>query len=207
MLADQLDFVIGVDTHRDRHALALLRSDGAGLGERELEASLRGYAQALAFARAQASGRRAWAIEGSGCYGKGLARFLAAAGELVLEVERPKREGRRGRLKSDALDALRAARLALAGEELARPREGGSREALRCLLRTRASALSARTAALNQLLALLVGCPEPLREELRSLSRARLLSRLLALRPQRRQQPELRGTLLALRRSPTGSWR
>src|SRR5207247_7666575 len=39
----------------------------------------------------------------------------------------------------------------------------------------------------------------PLRSELRSLSRARLLCRLSATRPQRRHDPELRGTLLALR--------
>jgi hypothetical protein len=40
---------------------------------------------------------------------------------------------------------------------------------------------------------------EPLRAELRSLTRARLLRRLAAVRPGRRHDPELRGTLLALR--------
>jgi transposase len=46
---------------------------------------------------------------------------------------------------------------------------------------------------------LLVSTPEPLRAELRSLSRAQLLRRLAAVRPERRQDAELRGTLLALR--------
>jgi transposase len=45
----------------------------------------------------------------------------------------------------------------------------------------------------------LVTTPEPLRGELRPLTRARLLSRLAATRPERRQDPELRGSLLALR--------
>jgi transposase len=44
-----------------------------------------------------------------------------------------------------------------------------------------------------------VSAPEPLRAELRPLTRARLLRRLAAVRPKRCQDPELRGTLLALR--------
>jgi transposase len=41
--------------------------------------------------------------------------------------------------------------------------------------------------------------PEPLRAELRPLKQARLLALLAATRPQSRQDPELRGALLALR--------
>ena len=199
MLADRLDYVIGVDTHRDRHALAVIRGrDGARLVEGETGADEAGYAQALALAREHAPGRRAWALEGTGSYGKGLARLLEHHGELVCEVERPRRDGRGGRLKSDPLDALRAARTLLAEQRLATPRSGGRREALRCLLVTREGAVSARRAALNQLRALLVGCPEPLRGELRALTRARLLRRLVGSRPGRHRDPELAGTLLAL---------
>jgi transposase len=67
MLADGLDFVIGVDTHRDRHALALVACPGGALvGEVVVGADERGYAAALAFAAEQARGRRVWALEGSG---------------------------------------------------------------------------------------------------------------------------------------------
>ena len=59
--------------------------------------------------------------------------------------------------------------------------------------------MNARRAGLCQLRDLLVTTPEPLRSELRSLTRARLLRRLAAIRPDGRQRPELRGTLLALR--------
>src|SRR2546426_4216497 len=101
MLAEELDFVIGVDTHADSHTLAFVAAPSGGLlGQQTIAPTARGYDQALRIARAQASGRRAWALEGSGCYGAGLARFLAERGERVLEVERPTRQQRR-RGKSD----------------------------------------------------------------------------------------------------------
>ena len=99
-----------------------------------IAADEQGYAAALALACEHAPGRRAWAIEGTGCYGKGPARSLARQGERVLEVERPKRQGGRGRAKSDRLDALRAARSLLAEERPALPRAAGARESLRVLL-------------------------------------------------------------------------
>ena len=46
---------------------------------------------------------------------------------------------------------------------------------------------------------MLVTTPEPLRGELRGLTRSPLLNRLAAIRPDSRRDPELRGTLLALR--------
>ena len=63
----------------------------------------------------------------------------------------------------------------------------------------REGAVNAKRAGLCQLRDLLVTTPEPLRAELRPLTQARLLARLAATRPQRRQDPELRGALLALR--------
>jgi len=116
----------------------------------------------------------------------------------VLEVGRTRRE-RRSHAKTDALDALRAARSVLGAAKLASPRAGGEREALRALTVARAGALTAKKAGLCQLRALLVTCPEPLRSELRLLTRARLLRRLQAVRPERHRDAELRGTLIALR--------
>jgi len=164
MVADSFDVVIGVDTHRDSHALALVRCrDGALLEERVLPANRAGYRAALRAGRGGGV-RRLWALEGCGCYGAGLARFLAERGERVVEVERPAREGGRRRLKSDALDALRAARAALASQALAEPRAAGSREALRVLLAAREGAVTSRRAGLNQLRALIVSAPARLRE-------------------------------------------
>jgi transposase len=131
---------------------------GAALFEVQVRASERGYAQALRLAEREAAGRRAWAIEGTGSYGAGLTRFLSARGERVLEVGRTRRE-RRSQAKTDAIDALRAARSVLGTVQLASPRAAGEREALRALMVARAGALAAKKAGLCQLRALLVTCP------------------------------------------------
>lgn len=198
MLADELDYVIGVDPHRDTHALAVLDARSGGVVfEATAVADGEGYESVLRLAEQHAPGRRAFAVEGTGSFGAGLARFLVSHEEWVLELGRLRRERQSG--KSDALDAIRAARSVLGQTRPARPRAGGEREALRALSAAREGAVTARRAGLCQLRGLLVSAPEPLRAELRSLTRAQLLRRLAAVRPEGRQDPELRGTLLALR--------
>jgi transposase len=199
MVADELDFVIGVDPYRDAHSIAVVHAEsGALVLETQVAASVRGYREALRLAEQHAAGRRAWAVEGTGSYGAGLTRLLVEHGERVLEVSRLRRE-RRSQPKTDALDALRAARSVLGGERPAAPRADGEREALRTLMVAREGALVAKKAALCQLRALLVTCPEPLRGELAALTRSRLLARCTRLRPDQRADVGLRGTLVALR--------
>ena len=198
MLADELDYVIGVDPHRDTHALAVVEVRSGGVVfEATAVADGEGYEHVLGLAEQHAPGRRVFAVEGTGSFGAGLTRFLVSQEERVLEVGRLRRERQSG--KSDALDAIRAARSVLGQTRPARPRAGGEREALRALSAAREGAVTARRAGLCQLRGLLVSAPEPLRAELRSLTRAQLLRRLVAVRPHGRQDPELRGTLLALR--------
>lgn len=199
MLADQLDFVVGVDPHRDSHALAVVQViSGAVVFEASFAASSQGYAQALQLVDAHAPGRRVFAVEGSGSFGAGLTRFLGRRGERVLEVSRLRRERRSGG-KTDALDAVRAARSVLGQVRPATPRAGGERQALQVLVAAREGAVNAKCAGLAQLRDLLVTTPEPLRSELRPLTQAPLLRRLAATRPERRRDPELRGSTLALR--------
>jgi transposase len=198
MLADELDFVVGVDPHRDSHAVGVIEvRSGVVAFEASVSADSSGYAEALGLAQQHAPGRRAFAIEGTGSFGAGLTRFLVEHGEQVFEVGRLRRERRSGG-KTDALDAIRAARSVLTQKRGAVPRSAGEREALRALMAAREGAAVAKQAGLNQLYALLVTALEPLRAELRGLTRARLLNRLTAMRPARRRDPELRGTLLAL---------
>jgi transposase len=167
MLAERADHVIGVDTHRDAHAAAIVAAGtGAVLAQTTITADAAGYGRLLRFARRRAEGARAWAIESSGSYGAGLAAFLLEHGEWVVEVDRPQRPARRNGAKSDALDAIRAAREALEREHLAQPRGRGEREAVRVLLTTRRGAVRARTQAINQLKALVVSAGEPLRRQL-----------------------------------------
>jgi transposase len=200
MLADELDYVIGVDTHRDEHVLAVLTAAaGAVVAGEALPANTRGYRETLRFAECYAAGRRAWAIEGTGSYGAGLARFLAGRGETVLEVSRTPRAERRLRGKDDTLDAARTARAALANDTLALPRSGERREALRLLLVARRSAVDVRREALTQLRGVIVTAPERLREELRGLPTGKLLHRCSRLRRSSAASVDELATKLVLR--------
>jgi hypothetical protein len=162
MLEGRIEHVIGVDTHRDSHAAAVLDPTGGLLAQVQTPASQAGYEQLLGFVAERAPGRRCWALEGTGCYGAGLASFLLDHGEWVVEIDRPKRTGRT-QAKSDALDAIRAGREALSRDQLACPRQRGQREALRVLQLTRAGAVKVAADARRHLKALLVTAPEPLR--------------------------------------------
>src|SRR5438132_8004757 len=180
LLEDQLAYIIGVAPHRDVHSLAVAQIvSGAVVFESTIEANSVGYAQALKLADAHACGRRAFAVEGTGSFGAGLTRFLTGRGERVLEVCRLRRERRSGG-KTDALDAVRAARSVLTSERPAIPRAGGERQALQALVAARAGAVNAKRAGLCQLRDLLITTPEPLRSQLRPLTRAQLLQRLAA---------------------------
>ena len=56
MLADQLDYVVGVDPHRDLHALAVVHVlSGAVVLETTVVAGSDGYAQALKLVEVHAS--------------------------------------------------------------------------------------------------------------------------------------------------------
>jgi transposase len=183
MLADELDYVLGVDTHRDEHVIAVVTAPaGALVAGASAPANARGYGELLRLAERHAPGRRAWAIEGTGSYGSGLCRYLHARGESVLEVSRISRGERRLRGKDDSLDAARTARAALSSETLALPRAGERREALRLLLIARRSAVDVRREALTQLRAVIVTAPESLRQELRRLPTGALLERCSRLR-------------------------
>ena len=151
MLEGQVDVVIGVDTHRDRHAAALLDPNGGVRATLEVPSDRSGHARLFRLAQVHASGRRVWALEGTGCYGAGLTRFLVDQGEWVVEIDRPKRPRGRHGAKSDVLDAIRAGREALARDHLTSPRQRGHREALRVLHTTRAGIVAAGADARRQL--------------------------------------------------------
>src|SRR5437870_3265480 len=182
MLAQRVDHVIGVDTHRDSHTAAVLDTTGGVVADLTVPADAFGYKRVLAFGRTHAPERRAWAIEGTGSFGSGLTTFLLEQGEWVVEIDRPARPARRNGAKSDELDAARAAREALARDHLAQPRRRGDREALRVLLATREGAIVARTKAIGQLKGLIINAPDQLRQQLRRLTTNQQLRRCARLR-------------------------
>jgi transposase len=162
-LAEQVDVVVGVDTHKHTHTAAVVASTTGAVIETITTATDRdGYTELVEMADRHA-GRRAWAIEGTGTYGAGLTRHLHAAGEQVLELDRPQRPPRRMGAKNDELDAVRTARDALGREHNATPRQGPERAALSVLLAARSSAVEAAKVAHVQLQALICAAPDQLR--------------------------------------------
>lgn len=185
MLAELVDVVIGVDTHKDTHSAAVVAAGtGAVLAETTVSADPHGYAELLEFARAH-GGLRGWAVEGASGYGAGLTRHLDAAAELVVELDRPARPGRRAGAKSDPIDAVRAARDGLARARVSRPRAAGERAGLQVLLSTRSAAVDGVTEAKNQLQALVITAPEPVRARFRGHTTTEMLRAASRLRPAR----------------------
>jgi hypothetical protein len=69
MLAEEVDYVVGVDTHRDQHVLAVVvASTGGVIAQRSVRSNARGYVEAMRFAGDHAPGARIWAVEGAGHY-------------------------------------------------------------------------------------------------------------------------------------------
>ena len=86
MLADRVDAVIGVDTHTDTHTAAICDARGAVLAEITVGTDEEGFGQLLDAALKHAPGERlAWALEGTGSYGAGLAKALREIDQEVIE--------------------------------------------------------------------------------------------------------------------------
>jgi transposase len=168
---------VGVDTHKLEHAVCVLDEAGRVVGERTISANRRGYAELAGWIGGLGE-EVIVGIEGAGSYGAGLCAHLLGAGIRVVEVERPKRAERRRGGKSDRIDALIAARKALAGDGLSTPRRGGTRQAIAALLVGHRSCMRERTRLLNELQALVMTGPVVLREQLGSGSGQQLASRL-----------------------------
>ncbi len=200
-LVDLVDHVVGVDPDRDRITAAVVCAKTQGeLASKSFATSPRGYGQALRWVKEKTTdGRRAWSIESSGSYGAGLTATLVAKGEFVIEFDHPRTRPSKDGAKSDALDAVRAARETLGRKTWATPRSRGAREGLRALITARDSAKLARVAAINILKALVVTAPIDLREGLRGLPLGQLVARCQRLRPDSATEPEYAATKLSLR--------
>jgi transposase len=199
MLADQVDVVIGVDTHKHTNTAAVVTAATGGvLDELTVPTTVAGHEALLKMAAAHGDSR-AWAIEGTNSYGAGLTRYLHERAEWVIELDRPKRPARKGGRKSDSLDAVRSAREALARRELGAPRTAGDRTALAVLLSARSSAVKARTDAQRQLQALIVGAPESVRTRFRGKSAHEVVAAAARLREGGTAELEVAITLGVLR--------
>jgi transposase len=123
-------------------------------------------------------------------------RVLRAAGEDTLEAPKPATARRRRGGKSDALDAVHAARAVLAADHLATPRADGDREALRILHVCRRHYSDTRTATVNLFKSLILTADDDLREQFRGRSTVRQIQHAAALASE-----TVGGTLEQLRRT------
>ena len=181
-VADSAELIVGVDTHLDTHTAAICDARGRAMAQLRVPATQAGYRELLAWADAVAAGRpAAWAVEGTRHYGLGLARYLAGCGQQVAEIDASRHVGKRRAGKSDAIDAVRAARELLARPHPAQMRADGDREALRLLMIDRDNAVASAKTARTALAAVLVTAPAPLRERLRCLPRQRRAKECAAL--------------------------
>ncbi len=114
-------------------------------------------------------------MEGTGSYGAALSRYLRRHQVTVIEVTRPDRAARRHG-KTDTIDAVAAARAVLSRRAVTVAKTGdGPIEMLRLFRLARASAVKARTQAINQLKAVIITADPQLRETLSGLTSAALI--------------------------------
>jgi transposase len=165
MLAELVDAVIGVDTHRDTHEVEIALPTGTPIATITISNDSAGFAALLGWIFDHAPGPR-----------------LAVS--MVVECEQPHRKVRRGKGKSDPIDAHLAVLTALRCDagRLPTPRADGDREALRILLGARHDLTTAHTAQTNRLRALLLGGDDTDRQ----LARAALPDTVLAALARRR---------------------
>jgi transposase len=179
----------GVDTHADSHVAAAIDGNGAMLGIESFSADSAGYEELLGwlvgFGAVTLVG-----VEGTGSWGVGLARFLHDQEVETVEVDRPNRQQRRKRGKSDPIDAEAAARAALSGEASVTPkRRNGAVEQMRVLLVARRSARTQRIQTLNQLRHLVFCGPEPIRVRFKDRYKTGLITEAAKMRPRNGSDP------------------
>jgi transposase len=174
--------VAGIDTHKNTHHVAIVDHLGRPIADHQFHATGRGYAQVIDFFHAHGQ-VECVGIEGTGSYGAGIARELAGAGFTVVEIIRQNRQARRLRGKSDPIDAHQAALAVLTGADTVPKTADGLVESLRILTTERRSAAKAKSQTMNQIHALLVTAPEPVRATYRALGSTKLVKTLARTRP------------------------
>ena len=189
----------GVDTHLDVHVAAALDATGAVLAVASFPASRSGFVSLSSWLAGFGVIDKV-GVEGTGAYGAGLARHLRGLGVEVIEVDRPNRQLRRAKGKSDTVDAIEAARAVLSGRATGIAKSAdGTVEAMRALLVAKRSGREERITCLNQIRHLGFTAPEELRERFHRMPRSALAGQAAALRPRADNDVVTYATKLAMR--------
>ena len=189
----------GVDTHADTHVGAVIDTNGGILGIESFPADESGYEALLGWLTSHGD-IQVVGVEGTGSWGVGLSRFLHDHEVVVVEVDRPNRQTRRRVGKSDATDAVAAARAALSGSASVVPKtRNGPVEQIRILLVARRSARSQRIETLNQLRHLIFTAPDTVRSRFKDRPKTGLVTEVAKLRPRKGSGPVLYTTMVTMR--------
>ncbi len=192
----------GIDTHLDFHVAAAVDSNGGVLGVETFDTTTGGYRQLVAwfagFGTISLVG-----VEGTGSYGAGVARHLTGKGIRVVEVDRPNRQARHRAGKTDAIDAIAAARAALTGTATGVPKSRtGNIEAIRVLTVACRSAANEWIAVVSQIRHVTFTAPDEIRARFVGLSPITLVRTTAALKPRRSDPDVVRYTTLSTLRGP-----
>ncbi len=190
----------GIDTHLEFHVAAAIDLNGGVLGVETFDTTTGGYRRLVAwlagFGTISLVG-----VEGTGSYGAGLARHLTDRGIRVVEVDRPNRQARHRAGKTDAIDAIAAARAALTGTATGTPKSRtGNVEAIRVLTIARRSAANEWIAVVNQIRHVTFTAPDEIRARFIGLSPITLVRTTAALKPRRTDPDVVRFTTLSTMR-------
>jgi transposase len=189
----------GVDTHADTHVAAVIDHNGGILAVESFPADQSGFEALLGWLVSHGEVARV-GVEGTGSWGVGLSRFLHGHGVTVVEVDRQNRQSRRRVGKSDATDAVAAARAALSGSAAVVPKtRNGPVEQIRILMVARRSARSQRIDTLNQLRHVVFTGPEQIRSRFKDRPKTGLVSEVAKLRPRAGSDPVLFTTHATMR--------
>lgn len=162
IVAEKYQYIVGVDTHAQKHVATIVNNHGVVLASREIRVTGSQMNGFLSWVRKVTDNAEAvlLAVEGTSSYGETLTQLALASGFVVAEVKPPKTKSRGGDGKTDHIDAELAALgvLRLPVDKLIVPRSGTQRKSLRILLASRRSMVMRRTAEKQMLIALLRGC-------------------------------------------------
>ena len=183
-IVENPDAVVGgVDTHAEVHVAAAVNHVGGVLGVESFPTTPNGYRQLVFWLRSHGE-LTLVGVEGTGSYGVGVARYLARAGIDVVEVDRPNRQMRHRKGKSDQVDAVAAARAARSGTATGLPKtRDGNVEAIRVLMIARRSAVDTRIETLNQLRHVVFTATPEIRAKFTGLTPVALTNKACGLRP------------------------
>ncbi len=174
--------IIGADTHKKEHTIALIGSMGQRIAAKPFKADSSGYEAALRWAYEYGMPLRA-GIEATGSYGSGLCAYLKDHGIECFDVFAPDKKERRRRGKDDEKDAYQAAYAVLSGERCALAKEKSAELEIATLLEsTYKQLVKQRTQTINALHGAIVKLPDHLRQSLSGLKTNVLVKKVAAYR-------------------------